>query len=283
MRAITKDTMTLVSDASISVPDALLGIGRHDLLGLDGRTAPMYLLEFDHGRFSLQAFATSEITCPPSVARSVSKRRAEFFFGRLAARLALSDVAFVRDGRTTRSATPSDKDSNANIDPGTMRSVAAIEVPIGPAREPIWPSGLIGSISHSATFAAALVDTLGPRQGVGIDLERVIGPDDYGALLGVVVNEAELNYLHTLTGNWPLEQLLTLVFSAKESLFKGAYAAVGRYFDFSAVQLVELDFARRQVRFQLTETLCPQFTCLQHCAVAFSFLRPDLLLTHFVW
>lgn len=228
---------------------------RHVLRGTDGLALPVHLLEFDIERFAPSAFDASGIDCPPSVARSVHKRQAEFFFGRLAARQALSALA-----------------------------IAPVAIPIGPSREPQWPRDVIGSISHSQCLAAATAELRGHRRGIGIDIEHVVTAEAREALLATIVNADEIAYLHKLaTDTWPMEMLLTIVFSAKESLFKGLFATVGHYFDFSAARIVALDPEHGRVRFALTETLCAEFSHGQHCDIGFDFIRNDMVLAHFVW
>ena len=237
---------------------ALRGANRCGLRGFDGVTLPVYVLEFDPELFYPDAYAATGIAYPTSVARSAQKRQAEFFFGRLAARLALSALA--APGQTIPT------------------------VSIGASREPLWPPDVVGSISHSHRFAAAAAERRGRRHGVGIDIEHIVTNDARDALLATVVNEQEISYLSSLVGEeWPLEVLLTVVFSAKESLFKGAFGAVGHYFDFSAAKVVMLDLECGHVRFALTETLCSQFVHAQHCDVTFGFIRADAVLTHFTW
>lgn len=68
-------------------PASLLGASR---CTLDDYAPPLYLIEFDAESFHPQAFTSASVDCPASVARIVRKRQAEFLFGRLAARLALS-------------------------------------------------------------------------------------------------------------------------------------------------------------------------------------------------
>ncbi|MDQ3511379.1 MAG: 4'-phosphopantetheinyl transferase superfamily protein, partial [Pseudomonadota bacterium] len=202
-------------------------------------------------------FALSGVACPPSVARSVRKRQAEFLFGRLAARLALS---------------------------GQFPAAAMDEVAIGATREPVWPGDAIGSISHCGGVAAAAVQRRSPRSGIGIDIERIATGDASRALLATVVDGQEIALLRSVAGGeWSLEMLLTLVFSAKESLFKGAFGVVGRYFDFDAVQLLSFDLGRRRIRLVLTGTLCAQFAQGQHIEIGFELLDANLVLTHFVW
>lgn len=237
--------------------DALCDAARYRLPGTDGLALHVYLLEFDVAQFDPNAFALAGIVCPPNVARSVRKRQAEFFFGRLAARLALSAAA---------------------------ASSASEEVMIGSMREPVWPASMIGSISHCGGIAAAVVDRCGQRSGIGIDIEPIATGDACKALLATVVDEQETALLRGLAGDaWSLEMLLTLVFSAKESLFKGAFGVVGRYFDFNAAQLVSVDLSAGRVRLALTGDLCAQFVRGQHIDVGFERLDTDLVLTHFVW
>ena len=228
-----------------------------ELRGIDGSALDVYLLGFDVHSFVPEAFSLAGIARPSSVARSVQKRQAEFLFGRLAARLALSRQL------------AADADS---------------EVTIGPTREPVWPADAIGSISHCNDLAAATAERRGVRSGIGIDVERIATGDAFKALLATVVNEPEIALLQQQANDeWRMQTLLTLLFSAKESFFKGAFGVVGKYFDFSAAQLVSVDREHRRIRFSLTETLCAQFQMGQLVDTGFDFLESDLVLTHFVW
>ncbi|MGH8032931.1 MAG: 4'-phosphopantetheinyl transferase family protein [Luteimonas sp.] len=224
----------------------------------DGAPLPVQVLAFDGARFTPELFAAWGIVSPQSVARSVRKRQAEYFFGRLAARRALAHA-------------------------GLSAAQAQADIGIGAAREPRWPAGVIGSISHTRGLAAAVALVPGPRRGVGIDLEQVVDEAAGAALLGTVVDAAELALVHSLAGAYTANALLTMVFSAKESLFKGAFAAVGRYFDFSAARLVALDTDRGHLRLRLTEHLCPQFAHGQECEIGVDLVGADTVITHFVW
>lgn len=222
--------------------------------GSDRHLPPAGLIRFDAAGFDATAFVANGIDCPASIARSVGKRQTEFFFGRLAARHVLSAM-----------------------------KVAPVVVPIGPSREPVWPSGIIGSISHSRQYAAAIALERGRYSGVGIDIESVIPNEMQAALLSTVVSVSELACLKAMKAALPLDTLLTIVFSAKESLFKGAFTSVGRYFDFSAAEVSDLDIVTQCISLTLTETLSREFvrTSVQH--VYFDFLQPDTVLTSFAW
>ncbi|WP_331991748.1 4'-phosphopantetheinyl transferase family protein [Dyella sp.] len=220
----------------------------------NGLLLPVHLTAFDIEAFSFEAFATNDIACPPAVERSVRKRQAEFFHGRAMARKALEAL-----------------------------NISAAEIPAGTSRQPIWPSGVVGSISHTHRFAAAVALSAETCAGVGIDMEHIAGADACAALSATAMHEQELRYLQRLESTFPFNVLLTAVFSAKESFFKGAFSAVGRYFDFSAAQVSMLDIERGVIQLRLTETLCERFVGNQICDVGVGFVDPDTVLTYFVW
>lgn len=58
---------------------------------------------------------------------------------------------------------------------------------IGEQRQPLWPHGLFGSISHGATTALAVVS----RQPVGVDIETIFTPQTAVELASSIVTETE--------------------------------------------------------------------------------------------
>lgn len=96
-----------------------------------------------------------------------------------------------------------------------LRAFGEKAVPgIGERRQPLWPSGLYGSISHCGNTAVATVST----KPVGIDIEDVFTPQWGETLAPEITTNDELAVLRT--GPLPFPLALTLAFSAKESLYK---------------------------------------------------------------
>lgn len=217
-------------------------------------------MDFASDQFSLDAFARCAMACPPAIVRSVRKRQAEYFFGRLAARHALHQQDLV-------------------VHPDT------VQIASGNAREPIWPKTAVGSISHTHRLAMSAVAPADRWRGIGIDLEHLADPDAQAALRATVVNASELALLQRLhdAGDATLDALLTLVFSAKESLFKASFAAVGRYFDFSAAQVTGVDVAAGCLQLRLCESLCPSLPAGHLCPVDFGWVDPQTVVTYRVW
>lgn len=136
--------------------------------------------------------------------RTVAGRRAAFRFGRSAAHAALQAL-----GR----------------DDGPILA--------GSHREPLWPSGVTGSISHTNELGVALVALLVDTDGVGIDIEaRRPAPE----LNDQVPRAEERSWLDRAAPE-SRDDLLLALFSAKETIFKAFYPRVGTFFGFDAAAL----------------------------------------------
>lgn len=143
------------------------------------------------------------------VSRAVSSRRREFALGRWCARRSLRSLGF--------------------------RSVPLLR---GAGGEPLWPEGVVGSISHSQGHAIAAVALRGRGPtSLGIDLEAVGRlPAD---VLGLVATRAERRRLladHPTDLDGGL-----LLFSAKEAIYKAWYPLTRRRVGFEDC-VVDWDF-----------------------------------------
>lgn len=109
---------------------------------------------------------------------------------------------------------------------------------IGPGGEPLWPEGFSGSITHSGTQAMAVV-VHHPDALVGIDCEAVLPDREAREIQDGIIDEQEEMCL-TRSG-YPFALALTLVFSAKESLFKALYPRVKIYMGFDCARITRLN------------------------------------------
>lgn len=107
----------------------------------------------------------------------------------------------------------------------------------GEDRLPIWPAGWLGSISHAGRGAVAAVSRHESCELLGIDMERLIDGSLAGDISHLVAGRHELDML----SEFGMERGLTLLFSAKEALYKALYPKVRQFFDFSAAQVTALD------------------------------------------
>lgn len=132
-------------------------------------------------------------------------RRREFTAGRSAARRALSALG--------RPAAP---------------------IPAGGDRAPVWPEGVVGSISHCETLCLAAVASAQTYWAIGIDVEPAEAlPEE---ILDTVCSPAEIAWLETRRtaerGLWA-----RAIFSVKECAYKCQYPVTGRLIDFHAFEV----------------------------------------------
>ncbi|MGH3730244.1 MAG: 4'-phosphopantetheinyl transferase family protein [Micromonosporaceae bacterium] len=143
------------------------------------------------------------------VAGAVDKRRREFTTGRHLARQALSGLGY-----------------------GSSPLLS------GPRREPCWPAGVVGSITHCDGYRAAVVAGTDRLATVGIDAE----PDEAlpPGVLDMVAGAAEREMLHGLRERFPGTSWDRLLFSIKESVYKAWFPLAGRWLGFEEA-LVTVD------------------------------------------
>jgi enterobactin synthetase component D len=173
----------------------------------------------DEGRFT-------HVAVPAALERAVAKRKLEFLAGRHCARQALEHL---------------------------LDHPFAEPIPVGVDRAPVWPAGVVGAITHAAGFAAAAVARASDASGLGLDSEPIVTADAMDAVATQAASRDELDAL--ATAGLSAEVLLTLVFSAKESLFKCLYPRVGRYFDFQEARIVEVSASSQRFTVELLTPL----------------------------
>ena len=136
-----------------------------------------------------------------AMGRAVEKRRREFVTGRACARQALERLG---------------------LDP----------VPIGSGQrgEPLWPDGVVGSITHCRSYRACAVAPAERIASVGIDAEPHEPLPD--GVLEQVASERERGALGA--NGVHMDRLL---FSAKEAIYKAWFPLAGRWLGFEDVHL----------------------------------------------
>lgn len=169
------------------------------------------------------------ITLPERLHGAVRKRHIEYLAGRWCAREAMK----VRHGHH-----------------------AHRHIETGEEREPLWPDGVVGSITHTQGFASAAVAHAGELRALGIDSEERFTLDRARRLDGHLAHPGEVARL-TREGALDEADAATVVFSAKESVFKCLHPSVRRYFGFHAARVV--DAAGGVLVIRLTEGLTAEF------------------------
>lgn len=155
------------------------------------------------------------IELPGELVNAVPKRWRDYLAGRYCAREAL--------GR---------------LDP----ALADRRVETGPNREPLWPRGVVGSITHTEGFAAAAVALQSEVLGLGLDAERILDPERASEIERLVLRDEERR--HASSTGLSHHELVSLAFSAKEAAFKCLYAFGRELWDFTELALTAVDTRR---------------------------------------
>ncbi len=165
-----------------------------------------------HGVMAVETF--EDVPGQPSfpgeeslIANAVETRRCEFITARHCAREALARLGY-----------------------------APAPILTGPKREPLWPPGVVGSITHTPGFRAAAVASQSVVASIGIDAEQNDKLPD-GIEESVTVR-GEREMLAALLRAFPATNWDRLLFSAKESVYKAWYPLTHRGLGFDDARVV---------------------------------------------
>uniref|UniRef100_A0A486XLU9 Enterobactin synthase component D n=1 Tax=Rheinheimera sp. BAL341 TaxID=1708203 RepID=A0A486XLU9_9GAMM len=175
-----------------------------------GNGCVIFRCNFDVAQYSDTQFFYYNVPFHNSLINAVPKRRAEFLAGRYCAQQALLKLG-----------------------------IHNTFVGVGKNRNPIWPTDIVGSISHDKDNAIAIVKPETSQNSIiGVDIERWIGKDELQDMRKMIINEEE--YWLLMKAGLDTTQAITLGFSAKESFFKAAYKIVNEYFGFEEAQITAI-------------------------------------------
>jgi 4'-phosphopantetheinyl transferase EntD len=113
---------------------------------------------------------------------------------------------------------------------------APVPIGAGRKREPLWPAGVVGSITHTTGFRAAAVASQSVLASIGIDTEQNDRLPD-GVEESITV-QGEREMLAALSRAFAATHWDRLLFSAKESVYKAWYPLTGRGLGFEDARLV---------------------------------------------
>lgn len=111
----------------------------------------------------------------------------------------------------------------------------AVPILPGPRGAPVWPAGVIGSMTHCHGYRAAALARSGVLAAIGVDAEpHETLPD---GVLGMVAFGPEQAQLRELAVAEPGICWDRLLFSAKEAVYKAWFPLTGRWLDFAEAQV----------------------------------------------
>jgi 4'-phosphopantetheinyl transferase EntD len=137
--------------------------------------------------------------------RAVPQRVEEFAAGRLCARRAMAELG-----------------------------ILDFAIRVGDQRQPLWPDSVVGSITHTAGFCAAVVAPRARSLALGLDSE-VVGDVKPGIWHRICL-PIEAAWVRSLPAS-ERAAAVTLIFCAKEAFYKCQYPVVGERLNFHDVSI----------------------------------------------
>ncbi|SJL85126.1 4'-phosphopantetheinyl transferase family protein [Vibrio palustris] len=193
----------------------------------------VYFRQFDPEKYR-PSRQTLSLIKRHSLELAVKKRQVEFIAGRQVANDALSTLGFSHD----------------------------TVIPIGSGREPVWPTGIVGSISHNHNTAVCVTSQSDALSALGVDVETLLQPSVIDAVLPLIATPNEIDLFNM--SRWTKSSMATVLFSAKESVFKALYPRVKQYLEFKDAVLTELNEVSGTATFTLSSyvrQLCGKTEC----------------------
>jgi 4'-phosphopantetheinyl transferase EntD len=109
-------------------------------------------------------------------------------------------------------------------------------------RVPVWPAGVVGSISHCDDLCAVAIGARSRFRGLGLDVE----PDEpvKEGVERVVCRPGEIGWLESAVGD-ERSRRIKMIFSVKEAVYKAFYPELRTYWSFQDVETtIDLDAER---------------------------------------
>jgi enterobactin synthetase component D len=147
---------------------------------------------------------------PPQLGKAVFKRKVEFLAGRHCAHQAIHQLA---------------------------PRQSLLDIPITASGLPSWPDGIVGSITHAGGFVSAAVALRKDAISIGIDCESLMTTEVAMEIAALVATPAELAAVMAQT-RLDENDALTLLFSAKEAVFKCLFPLTGLFFTFLDIEVL---------------------------------------------
>lgn len=137
---------------------------------------------------------------------AVEKRRLEFMAGRICAKRALSEFG-----------------------------ITNFPLLVAEDKTPIWPSNIVGSISHTKGYCGIAIAKKKNYKSIGFDVERI--KDVKKDTWPIICTKNELLFIDSL--HIPMQQkYASLIFSAKECFYKYQYPLTKSWLDFHDVEII---------------------------------------------
>jgi 4'-phosphopantetheinyl transferase EntD len=128
---------------------------------------------------------------------------------------------------------------------------------------PIWPTHVLGSISHSQN--KLIVALSNNANYLGIDIEHWVTSKFAQESAHLILTPSELELWKVKAFECiDFAQFVSLIFSVKESLYKAVYPIAKQYIDFLEASVVDIDFENQKLRLAFAPEIRNRHQFLEH-------------------
>ncbi|NUF14600.1 4'-phosphopantetheinyl transferase family protein [Acinetobacter lactucae] len=139
-----------------------------------------------------------------------------------------------------------------------------LDQPITSMREhlPIWPTHILGSISHSQNKLVVALSNNAIY--LGIDIEHWVSSEFAQESAHLILTLSELDLWKSKAAEFfDFARYVSLVFSVKESLYKAVYPTAKQYIDFLEASIVDINFENQTLTLAFTSQIQQRYQLLE--------------------
>ncbi len=119
-------------------------------------------------------------------------------------------------------------------------------------RSPVWPHGVVGSITHTGQVAVVAAARCEDWLSIGIDCEAILTEERLLRIANKILHDSEVEMARS---SGALGETGTLIFSAKEAIYKALYPLCHKFFGFHEARILSIDPTQGTLRFRLETSL----------------------------
>jgi len=135
-----------------------------------------------------------------------------------------------------------------------------MEVGFGANGMPLWPKGIVGSVTHTKSHVCVMVGLSKEYLAIGIDLEPLISSEKSQELRPVVLSERECSLYHQYTNIMPFNQFFTRCYSFKEAIYKLLFPQIKTFIDFKEIEVMSINQADNTISARYQSSITNQFS-----------------------
>lgn len=168
---------------------------------------------FSYGNIDSYTYSSNNIKIPLNFEDMSLKRKCEYFIGRICSKKAIELIG----------------EKSGDLLSLTDRRVN-------------WPTKILGSISHTTSEAISYVCLSEFYTNIGIDIENIMDKEKCDLIVRLLLDKEEIIYINNLTKiKINYEELITLIFSSKETFYKAFYKDIRFFFDFNTIRFIYIN------------------------------------------